>query len=163
MQRWQDRTSGKQLAQVAALLSLFALQVLPAERTTPQAGSLNPRRPPGAEAPRSTAETRRAPFRRHHDGNQSRRGSGKRHHGRRGHVSALQRQEDGRDCRLLKRGLKHLDLSELDFKGARSPLGCVWHRPLPRQPLRADLAGARLDRTVLTFANFNGANSKARP
>ena len=58
-----------------------------------------------------------------------------------------------------RRGLKHLDLSELDFKGALLTRSDVFGTDLSKANLsRTDLAGARLDRTVLTFANFNGAN-----
>ena len=58
-----------------------------------------------------------------------------------------------------RRGLKHLDLSELDFKGALLTRSDVFGTDLSRANLsRTNLAGARLDRTVLTFAKFNGAN-----
>lgn len=57
------------------------------------------------------------------------------------------------------RGLKDLDLSELDFKGARLTRSDVFGTNLSNANLsKADLAGARLDRTVLTFANFSSAN-----
>ncbi len=58
-----------------------------------------------------------------------------------------------------RRGLKFLDLSELDFLGARLVRSDVFGTDLTKANLaRADLTGARLDRTVLTFANFRGAN-----
>jgi uncharacterized protein YjbI with pentapeptide repeats len=58
-----------------------------------------------------------------------------------------------------QRGLKFLDLSELDFLGARLVRSDVFGTDLTKANLaRADLTGARLDRTVLTFANFRGAN-----
>jgi uncharacterized protein YjbI with pentapeptide repeats len=58
-----------------------------------------------------------------------------------------------------KRGLKFLDLSELDFHGARLVRSDVFGTDLSKANLtRADLAGARLDRTVLTHANFKEAN-----
>jgi uncharacterized protein YjbI with pentapeptide repeats len=57
------------------------------------------------------------------------------------------------------RGMKHLDLSGLDFKGARLNRSDVFGTDLSNANLSSsDLAGARLDRTVLTFANFSGAN-----
>jgi uncharacterized protein YjbI with pentapeptide repeats len=58
-----------------------------------------------------------------------------------------------------RRGLKFLDLSELDFLAARLVRSDVFGSDLTKANLaRADLTGARLDRTVLTFANFQGAN-----
>ena len=60
--------------------------------------------------------------------------------------------------------MKHLDLSELDFKGAR--LARVrYFRHKPVQALisaRTDLAGARLDRTVLTFADVRRSEPRRR-
>lgn len=56
-------------------------------------------------------------------------------------------------------GLKSLDLSGLDFKGARMARADIFGTDLSRANLaRTDLAGARLDRTVLIKATFAGAN-----
>jgi uncharacterized protein YjbI with pentapeptide repeats len=60
---------------------------------------------------------------------------------------------------LSERGLKSLDLSELDFKAARLVRSDLFGSDLSRSNLeRANLAGARLDRTVLTRTRFAGAN-----
>ena len=75
-------------------------------------------------------------------------------------TSALfQASKSGTVVDFSRRGLKHLDLSDLDFKGARLTRSDIFGTDLSKANLsRSDLAGARLDRTVLTFANFSGAN-----
>ena len=55
--------------------------------------------------------------------------------------------------------LQSLDLSDLDFKGAKLARSDVFGTNLTHSNLsETDLSGARLDRTVLTFAKFERAN-----
>ncbi len=74
-------------------------------------------------------------------------------------ISKLFKAKSGESIDLSGLGLKWLDLSELDFKGARLTRSDVFGTNLARANLaKSDLAGARLDRTVITFTNFTGAN-----
>jgi len=57
------------------------------------------------------------------------------------------------------RDLSFLDLSDLDFKGARMAGADLYGSDLSHANLAgADLAGARLDRTVIIGTDFSGAN-----
>ncbi|MGQ0672120.1 MAG: pentapeptide repeat-containing protein [Hyphomicrobium sp.] len=57
------------------------------------------------------------------------------------------------------RDLQSLDLSEMDFKGAKLAGADVFGTDLTRSSLRGvDLQGARLDRAVITRTDFSGAS-----
>lgn len=76
------------------------------------------------------------------------------------HVTGLLfKAKAGEPIDLVGHSMQSLDLSDLDFKGARMSRSDVFGTNLTHSNLSAtDLAGARLDRTVITFANFTGAN-----
>ena len=74
-------------------------------------------------------------------------------------ASALFKAKPGEPVDLSKHNLAYLDLSGLDFKGAKLAHSDLYGADLTRANLRGtDLSHTRLDRAVLIGADLSGAN-----